>query len=161
MADHAHCFQDTFWNKKRVEVGIKLVDLAEQFHVSDSCVSTWLTGQIMPKDSIIQQFCDLFDVDYNTGHSEFFKAHQNYVAIQNRKDIKMKQNHFNGVSESVTTPSENMDVFEAVYGKLSYADFRAFIDACANKNTEDAIKYIYGKVSYDVFVAIINMLEGK
>lgn len=155
MAYNAHCFQDTFWNNKRVESGIKLDDLAEQFHVSNSCVSTWFTGQIMPTDHIIHQLCELFDVDYNIGHSEFFKAHQAYVAKKRVGTKAINRSH----NTSLSIPN-NIDIYEAVYGKLSYDEFRAYIEACANKNVEEAVKYIYGKVDYDVFLNIINLLKG-
>ena len=163
MQKRAHLFQDTFWNRKRVEAGMKNSDLAELFHVSDSTVSTWIIGKVMPADYIIHKMCDLFDVEYSVGHSEFFKAHRDYVELA-RTGAKQKLSYettpqAEGVQGSIISAYAN-DVFKLVYGNIPYEAFTAFVNACATKDTGAALSAIYGKVDYISFKKIADVVSG-
>ena len=158
MGSPIHSFHDTFWNRKRVEAGITQRELAELLKVSDSTVSNWLTGLSMPENDMINKFCELFDVDFPTAHTEFYKAHKSYVAKKHLGNKYAVVGENKSCDKSDNKADNKPDIFEIVYGKLSYNEFNKFVELCGNK-TDNPLRCIYGKVDFDEYNRIADILK--
>lgn len=155
---------DNFWNRLRVEKNVRYKELAELFGVCESTMGAYFSGQTMPKDTVIRELCDLFNVDFAKGKEEFKRANEAWsssnhkctkkLTVGNAESIKGKQ-----AIEVVGTVERNVDVFSIIYGKIPYALFMKFLDIVATKQG-DPLKLIYGSVTYSEFKQIADIIGG-
>ena len=66
----------TFWTQRRLARGVTVTTLAKQFGVCEGTMRTYFSGEHIPRESMIMQLCNYFDVDLAVGRSEFIKDHQ-------------------------------------------------------------------------------------
>lgn len=159
---------DTFWNNLRESLGVSTRDLAEVLGISRGQISNFCTGRRFPTKNNIQKFCDFFDIDYDTGYSEFEKAYQeyhNYPTTESKEpteDNAAMMDELDKVlfGEDVTEkPTRGLDsvVMRKLYGQVSYDVFFNVI-ACIADGTGDPLKEIYGKVSYEDYECIRSII---
>lgn len=159
---------DTFWNNLRESLGVSTRDLAEVLGISCGQVSNFCTGRRFPTKSNIQKFRDFFDIDYDTGYSEFEKAYQkyhNYPVTESEEpteDNAAMMDELDKVlfGEDVTEkPTRELDsvVMRKLYGQVSYDVFFNVI-ACIADGSGDPLKEIYGKVSYEDYECIRSII---
>lgn len=178
-------FKDTFWCRKRVEQNITVQEIADAVHLSTGIVGMYLTGQRMPTDATIKQICDLFDVDFLEGKSEFTKACKLWDSEPHRVVKYRSESNPNGtvVEGKVeawydedgyqlqnSTPKGTTDtsmakkpqnvpesVLEVLYGKLPQKAFRAILEG--TESEIDPLEYLYDKVDFDDYMKIYNAMK--
>lgn len=155
-------FKDTFWSKLRVEKNYTLEEIANVLGVSDSTIGQYLTGAQLPSDRAIHDLCDLFDVDYDKGALEFQRAHREWKAERDRRSLKYTST--GDVSDTsnkkcevkIDTPE---DILNAIYGKVSCADFIGIYNLITGVQTDvDPLAILYGKVDYETYYKIIKII---
>ena len=151
--------KDTFWNKVRVEKNLTTKEIGEIIGQNDKTVSAYFTGLLMPKDYTVKALCDLFDVDYTTGHLEFQHAHQKYRAEHNPKLKYSSRDKKNTPKPKIINSAE--DVLESVYGVLTCKEFLDIYSVIiGNGGDIDAMRILYRKVDYDVYNKINKIIGG-
>lgn len=175
----SHSFLDTFWNRVRVEAGITCTEVAQYLHLSESGVSNYFTGKIIPSDYTIHKLCEFFNVDYNTGHSEFYRAHQEYKkmkgsksfkyintrALEEEKAAKDAPKQVESVEEEQTdvkndrAPMTRENILPSLYGLLTYQEFAHFTQAMITHDLS-VLKSVYGKVTFEDYNLIAEVLKG-
>ena len=168
----AYTCTDNFWSKLRVDSKFTLKDIADFLRVSVPTVCKYFTGEVLPSDETITLLCRLFDVDEVRGKSEFLEAHKKWDVNHNRKVLAradVEQPNKTEAKKEVKTEEktelekvadvyDNSNVFEMVYGKLSYDEFNKFFDAVAGKDG-DPLELIYGKVSFEEYSKIADIIR--
>ena len=169
----ARTFKDTFWCKKRVEGNFKVTELAELIGCSRATMGAYLTGFLMPSDSVIQTLCELFGVEFIKGKREFIKAHKSYD-VEHKRTLKARGEHKEPVREleveepktevvqekSVMNDTEKMGaILRLVYSsrKLDYDTFCKLSQMSFDRLKET----VYSKVDYAVYTTIENIIDGK
>lgn len=175
----SHSYLDTFWNRTRVEAGITCTDVAQYLHMSESGVSNYFTGKILPSDYIIHKLCEFFNVDYSTGHSEFYRAHQEYKKMKGSKSFKYintctiaeekavkdapKQDELveseHTDVENNKAPMTSETILPSLYGLLTYQEFAHFTQAMITHDLS-VLKSVYGKVTFEDYNLIAEVLKG-
>lgn len=153
MPGKARASTDTFWSNKRVESGITLKDLSDYLKMDSTRVCRILSGQILPSTMTAIAICDLFDVDYAVGAKEFVKANQAWDKAQHKRE---KQNQ---VMRDVLQEkrAESHAFMEALYGAISYDDFKAIMVGKVAK--PDIPEYLYGRVDYDTYTRLMSYIR--
>lgn len=154
MSGRVHLNCETFWNHKRLDCNVSQQELAELLNVSDSTISNWFVGRYMPDNEIIQKICDIFDVDFQEGYKEFYKAHDMYRGP--KKMLGSKQ-IVSKIPRKADMCKDGVEVLSLLYGKLSYDEFLKVVESL-NQNVSP-LKYIYGKVSFEEYNEITNLLS--
>ena len=169
-------FKDTEWNKRRVDRGFKLREIASYLHTGVGRVGAFFTGQQMPPDDIIESLCDYFDVDFLAGKHEFEEAHKHWDAEHERvlripakrmeKPVKIPKKRGRkpkvvvdpvAVVPTVVTPAPAQEtpkvdsILAKLYGKVDYDTYTAVANNCDN-----AAEILYGKVDYQLYTAVVN-----
>ena len=148
MSRKARASTDTFWSKKRVESGVTLAELSEYLKMDSTKVCRILTGQILPCTMTAVAICDLFDVDYKVGATEFVKANQAWERQKQNQNIK----------EVIQQKREDSHAFmETLYGVISYDDFKDIMSGKVKK--PDIPEFLYGKVDYDVYTNLMKVFK--
>lgn len=90
----ARASKETFWNAERIKRGWSYDDLSEKLHIPKSTLARWFSGISAPrKDWQIQTLCNLFEVDFDTGYNEFYRAERTWDAHKTGRfwdDIRRK-----------------------------------------------------------------------
>lgn len=139
---------DNFWNNKRVELGFSVGQIAEFLAVSKGTVYNYLYGYCHPKEEHLNLLCKLFNVDTETGKEEFDKIYKRCHADPSETEEASEE----------TAPVE-VDIFEAVYGVISYKDFIKYYELVAAKNI-DALRLIYNKVDFSTYRLVSAAIEN-
>lgn len=160
----AFTFKDTFWSKLRVEKNLSLQDVADVIGLSDASIGQYFTGATLPKDRTIRDICELFDVDYNTGAHEFYKAHKAWRAEHENKTLKYSAREKKSVTKKTKSSKiENVeDVIRFFYGQLSCDDFLNLyntLTGTGNISFEDILASIYGTVDFETFNKINTIIQ--
>jgi len=66
----------TFWTQQRLAKGVTVAALAKEFDVTEGSLQTYFSGEHIPRESVIMQFCNYFGVDKATAKAAFVKDHQ-------------------------------------------------------------------------------------
>jgi transcriptional regulator with XRE-family HTH domain len=175
----AYTFKSTFWNKKRVENNITIVELAKLFGVSRASMGAYLSGYLLPKDDIIKQMCEFFEVDPILGAREFRNAHNAWDAEKvktlkasagNRHKSQLNANEESEPTVPPVTVSEYKtitedraicsDILRATYKKVDYDEYEKLSDYLFN-GTGDPLEVVYGKVDLKTFRTIEKALESR
>lgn len=177
---------DTFWNMLRVENNCQLSDLVEATGYKMYKISGWFTGKWMPSDSVIEEFCSLFGVDFDTGKLEFERGYSIFhsrdgktVSTRPRranKEVLDKVStysdvHSNAISIEPVAKTETDDkvqkITEILYGKLSYSDFMQLaiqlaITTDSKAQLENILTWAYGRrgIDVDVFIKIAAIVNS-
>lgn len=77
---HTHSYHDNFWCNLRIERNISLKVIAEKLGMKTGSVGNYFIGLTMPKDDVIEQICEIFDVPFAQGKVEFYKGCVAYKA---------------------------------------------------------------------------------
>lgn len=80
-------YYNTFWNDLREKNNLSLEEISEMTGVSPATISKNFSGRNLPRNSLIEKYCKLFEIPFEEGKAEFQKAHAQYVAIQNGETI--------------------------------------------------------------------------
>lgn len=160
-------FKDTFWCRKRVEQNITVQEIADAVHLSTGIVGMYLTGQRMPTDETIKQLCDLFDVNFLEGKSEFVKAYklwdsEPHRVVKYRSEQQVTKTPKETIDTSMAKKPQNVpeSVLEVLYGKLPQKAFKAILEG--TESEIDPLEYLYDKVDFDDYMKIYNaMKEAK
>ena len=161
----------TWWNELRVSRNFRFADLVELFPTitNGDSIGAWFSGQYVPKDEYIKILCDFFDVDFEEGKAHFIADHKIWESSKH-KDSRITTGKALGRGEMETTgesvlkgttrpaTESKADIFEMVYGKLSYELFRKFCDLVAVSDA-NALELIYGKVTFEEFITIWNIIK--
>lgn len=157
-------FKDTFWCRKRVEQNITVQEIADAVHLSTGIVGMYLTGQRMPTDATIKQICDLFDVDFLEGKSEFTKACKLWdsephrvVKYKSEQQVTKTPKEVTDTSTAKKPQSVPESVLRLIYGKVPREMFEAISEG--TEGTTDPLEYLYNKVDYDEYVKIRNAMK--
>ena len=179
---------DTFWNLLRVEKNYKLDELSDVTGHTRWDISNWFTGKRMPNDYIIQEFCDLFGVNFKEGKLEFERGYATFhgrdgktIATAPRKACKDVVDKVNAVvsrdktvepvktsvevkvetePETPTTRSKIQRISERLYGVLNYADFITMtVMWNRDKSLEAILTWLYGKVDVMLFCDIAKIVN--
>lgn len=176
----SHSYLDTFWNRTRVEAGITCSEVGQYLHLSDSCVSNYFTGKVIPSDYTIHKLCEFFNVDYNTGHSEFYRAHQEYKKMKGKesfkyvntrtlaeekaakdapKQVEPVEEEQIDVKTDNRAPMTRETILPSLYGLLTYQEFAHFTQAMVTHDLS-VLKSVYGKVTFEDYNLIAEVLKG-
>lgn len=77
-------FKDTYWNKLRVERGIKVSEIAKAINFSKGITGMYFTGQRVPTEETCKLICEYFEIDPTIGMREFIKAGNAWDAEHHR-----------------------------------------------------------------------------
>ena len=168
--NEARATKSNFWNNLRVKNNYSYADLASALDLAPSTVAMWFCGKVMPNAKHIQSLCELFGVDCNVGTQEFTNACNTWKstrpAKQPKNEVKLvpmvASDPLTSLSDSPKNPevieySSITDVFESLYGIVTYAEYEHFRALLLDGN--DALETIYGKVPYETYIAIYNKLN--
>lgn len=157
MSKNSSARKDTFWNRIRVEKGIKIKEVAEFLHRPEGGVGMYFTGQIMPDENIIRTLCDFFDVEFDKGVLEFQHANRNWKAEHNAK-LKYRSNTSVAIPEMTTNVEE---ILKTLYGVVSCEDFVAIYNHLISGSATnfDIEELIYGKFDYATYCKIRDILR--
>ena len=100
--------RDTFWNRKRHELGLTTVQIAAQIGKNQSMASNYMTGRHMPSHDVILQFCKVFNMTFPAAEEQFIKVYQDRHSegIQKRITSDPKPEH-NGDGRCVSAIISN------------------------------------------------------
>ena len=160
----ATSLKDNFWSRKRVEAGLHVKDVANLLNMASSSVGEYLSGQFIPPVPIIRAFCDLFDVDYDTGELEFQRAHRAWKSMREHKDYKVISAETlraevlvpEVAKEEPAVTKFMEDLYSVIYGKVTYEQYEEI-----RKGKFDGVRilsYIYGKVDYATYIELEELL---
>lgn len=160
-------YKENFWSRKRVEANCTLKEIATAIGRAEKLVGMWFTGQYMPRDGVVRDICNLFDVDFNEGQLAFQKAHLEWKA-EHKTETK-----YSGVNKSKKTKkcevkegeleiSNIAEVVLALYGKISCEAFLTVYNAITSgkPNDCDIEQLIYGKVDFKTYQQIITIMKS-
>ena len=176
--DDAWASRTTFWNIQRVKNDYRVKELAETLGLGVKVTGSYLTGFLMPNDKTIEDFCNLFQIDFSKGKGEFYKAHEAYDREkQNRKRRISSKKETECVYpkeevekplapapvEKADVPVVNPDeigdrVMEMLYNKIPYKDFK--ILAGQIMSGADIVECVYGNVDFDTFAKIVDIVHA-
>ena len=81
-----HAMKSTFWNAERIKRGWSIDDISAKLNIPKSTLGRWFSGNSAPRnDSQIHALCNLFEVDFDTGYNEFYRAERNWDAHKTNK----------------------------------------------------------------------------
>ena len=171
--NYIKCFKDTFFNVKRVQSGLTIKEVAEYVGTRPSTTAAYLTGALMPKDAVIDKFCELFDVDTVRGQSEFRLAHDKWDAEFN-KTVKVRVPTKQPAEPAEEPKVPNSPVVEGFMGFLdgvtsALDDGKAVPVECASKDKAVAdskdysavLDLIYGQVNLETYRAVEKIIKGE
>ena len=158
MSKNSSARKDTFWNRVRVEKGIKIREVAEFLHRHGGSVGMYFSGQVMPDENTIRTLCDFFDVEFDKGVLEFQHANRNWKAEHNAK-LKYRSNTPVAIPEMTTNVEE---ILKTLYGVVSCEDFVAIYNHLISGSATnfDIEELIYGKFDYATYCKIRDILRG-
>ena len=142
----AHTFKNNFWSKLRVERGITIKELAILCGVGEKRMGMYFSGQFMPKDYIIKDLCDYFNVPFEQGQIEFQHAHREWKADHALRLVKSSKK--NTPKNEVVYPN---DVITTEIPQM-------FTDLLENRK-DFVLKTVYNKVDYDTYKLIERAFE--
>lgn len=173
ISKSARAFRNNFWNQKRIEVGLRLRDVAEATGIKHNTLGNYFTGYSMPNDDAIKAICDLFDVDEVRGKSEFTRMHNSWdaqhkrtLALSARKDKPKKNNEISvtntaadKVDDTYKIAEINITLGNAIYGKVDYDTFLKVLDAAYKSDKSTIGEALYGVLDYDTWLTVTNLLS--
>lgn len=117
----------TFWNKKRMERGLKIYEVADMLGKDRRSIGMCFTGQVFPSEDIIEGLCKIFNVDIGVGRQEFIKANDEWKADSFSR-VKLISNS-SEASPSVTALNPANSFWESKRAalKLSQYDLANFL----------------------------------
>lgn len=157
----AFTFKDNFWSKLRIEKNYSLQEIANVVGMSDASIGQYFTGASIPKEQILHDLCDLFDVDYDKGELEFQRAHaawraEHERAVKYSARVLYQKKEKSSENKDISTAE---DVLNAIYGNVSCSDFVAIYNLIMGNATDvDPLEILYGKVDYDTYYKIIKII---
>ena len=163
-------YRDTFWNRQRLKKHMKIKDVAKELNYTTGITNMFFTGQRMPTHEVAELICILFDVDFDEGYNEFYRANQSWKANhEKRKSLVPKKEKtvrrlikkpIIPVPKPVVTQADNVGdrVMEMLYNKISYTDFKILTGQIMSG--ADILECVYGKVDYDTFATIRNIVKA-
>jgi transcriptional regulator with XRE-family HTH domain len=152
-----------FWNSVLSDNNCTQLQVADLLGTKKSTTSAYFSGFIMPKDDVIRTLCDYFNVDFDTGRSEFRKAYDAWGVSHSDRYMKSGDFAYTHIKKSVSSPKKSkkavstelkFDIYKyarILYKKLSFNDYIGIYDC---KSHEDVLRLIYDKVNFDIFVEI-------
>lgn len=163
--------KDTFWNRKRVEKGVHIRELAEVLGCGVSTLGSFFSGQHVPNEKMIEALCTLLDVDPLEGTREFIKANkewdtqrgQAYKVVVKQKveeDTKPKDTEVLNTLVPITPVVASESVLEILYGKVSYDDYNAIESGILSEIEVLRLAYDSSKVDFDTFMKLIKKGEN-
>lgn len=96
----------TFWNKKRMEKGLKIHEVADMLGKDRRSIGMCFTGQVFPSEDIIEGFCKIFNVDIGLGRQEFIRANDEWKADSFSR-VKLISNSAEASSSVITLNHAN------------------------------------------------------
>lgn len=143
----------TFWNEIRVKNNLKIRDIAEMLGVSYGSVGGWFSGHKVPRDALIKQLCELFDVDFEVGRKAFYDAKESWVPEHNIKFTE-KGNSKKVVTKKAPKAEETEDNI-VLYPAVTVADPEVVLAPLLKASKPvSVLEQIYGKVPFDLFLAV-------
>jgi len=85
---HTASYHNNYWSNLRVERNLRIVEIAEKTGIPRGSLGNYFTGKLMPKDHVIEKICELFDVSFLEGKSEFYNGYMSYQATHKQEMIK-------------------------------------------------------------------------
>lgn len=156
-------YKDTFFNKKRVESGLRISDIADYLGVSLAGAGQYFTGAQMPPEGVIEKLCELFDVDILVGTRELKKDNKVWVAEHKRKMLYQatatKHNPEPPKQAELTPIVEEAE--ESVVEEIILDDIVVSNNKVAILSEDECKKILgllYGNVDYDTYSQIAKML---
>ena len=179
----ARAFKDNYWSRKRVENGVKIIEVANLLGCKRSTAGAYFTGLLMPPDRDIETLCDWFGVDFTRGKSEFNKAHKAYDAELKRKlcisarkpkvnttkkEVEPKaveQKEVAKVEKAETATNTNkvcdvMEICKLVYGRVGCEEYNQIYNT-VKANGNIPLDLVYGKVDRITYELIRDIQNGK
>jgi len=163
---------NTFWSRKKIELGISYREISEAIHKPITTVSHYFTGHMVPSVDTVKAICKVFNVDYAVGAAEFVKIANEYSERNNRYHYKNAVQQLQDVAAGATQPAvpepvvqpiipepvtpASVDYLELLYGKISFEDFQLIYTAAKTK--EDILPFVYGQIDYKTYCQIAAAL---
>ena len=128
---------DTFWVRIWQKSELSSKEIGDKLHVTGAAVRNWFSGRYMPDDFSISNLCELFNIDYATGKSEFLDAHEAYWANRDTKTTKVP----------TVVITEDDDKSEELPEEV-------------HKTFDEVLRLLYKKVDYATFMRVYEVLKG-
>ena len=176
----------TFWNKVKEESGLSLAEVAEGIGMKGKyrMVGKYFTGELMPNDAKITAICNLFDVDFAQGKTEFKKASDTYKAKKKGTSTTKPATEVKGIEPKIankpepkvvpeTTPIEVVkpepakkvdtpDIGRLLYKQVTYDEFEAIMSQVRHQTLNvSVLETIYGKVDCDTYNKVYAIINNK
>ena len=140
-----------FWTNLRLEHGLTLQEVANLLQIDCELVGAYLSGYEMPGHNEIVRFCQLFNVDYDKGKSEFEFAHSIYAPLD--------QESLGNIPNVVEIPetvskSDSQEILKLIYGKVPYSEYTVVAKMLTEENT-DILPVVYGKIDYATYCKLM------
>lgn len=161
---------NNFWSKLRKTHNITCETIAGLLDEKKdpTTVAKYFTGDCMPNDKIIQNICDIFDIDFEKGKQEFQVVRDKKLAIKkNTIEATMNPTSIsdapieNSTSKAITLiPVKNEQVKsigKMIYNKVTFEEFWDILFMLTEDiNNKNLPELLYGKVDYATF----NKIQG-
>ena len=89
----------TRWAKLRAKRGVTIPTIAKETGLSVSSLTTYFSGEHIPRDYALMVLCNYFDIDVETGRDFFIKDHQiwntTHSAEWHKHDKERERAYFN------------------------------------------------------------------
>jgi len=110
-------------------------------------VADIFSGVQMPTSDDINSLCQLFEVDYKTGESEFRKLYDSNAEDHNIPETKEDTSDIINTMVSFDRDA----LLKSIYGKIPYSDY---IKLTTIENLEDALPILYGIVDFKTYMEL-------
>lgn len=140
-----------FWTNLRLEHGLTLQDVADKLQIDTEMVAGYFSGYMVPGHNELIRLCQLFNVDYDKGLSEFKYAHSIYAPLDQESIGNIPKAV--EVNDTALT-ADKQEILKQIYGKIPYSEY-SLVVKMLNEGNIDILPIVYGKVDYTTYRKLI------
>ena len=174
--------QDTFWSMLRIARGVTLQTIAKDTGIGLGALTTYFSGEHIPREFALMTLCNYFDVDLDLGREKFNEGHEIWNNRhspewhthdrQRESEYHKKYNRTNAIPICISFDRkkdrdllDKLDTIElgnrSPYIKWlmrQHLGNDAFSTERLTQEVRDVLSVIYSEVPFDIFMKCLETL---